>query len=482
MDARAVPALFDHVPPALFGPLASSHAELYWRLLARFYHLEFEGEPFFLVKGTAVEVAEEILRSSRLWLERRDEILAEEFAQSADGEERPAPDWDEASVLRAAARRLVARLEQTGWFHFEYRSTIGQVLNFYPYAARILETLIRVARDEQPVFQGYAHSIASLLKPEAFAAKPGVSLVEAKRHALDLVRELKILDRNIYERTQRILTGVATAAEVLEESIDRYRQAVQANYHRLKTVDNLFKWRGEILHRLETMERDSVSLEAATRWYAEQLGVDRAEASRRVQEDLKILRMQFESLPDLIDDIDARNARFSGVALRKIMYLLRQDKRIEGQLQLVIDRLARDEAPDLEFDVFRCELLGDDFLYTPPRRRTPVMARTLDRYPAADTDRLRREIAPRLRRRFSRPQVEAYVEQLLAGRGHARLADADLLGDDDYVRLIYIASYGLDRATAYVFERDAADGPRVLERRGRYGFPPGSLRRRKRGG
>jgi hypothetical protein len=168
-----MPALFDQVPPALFGPLASSHAELYWQLLARFYHLEFEGEPFFLVKGTAVEVAEEVLRTSRLWLERRDEILAEEFAHGAEGEERPAADWDEASVLRAGARRLVARLEQTGWFHFEYRSTIGQVLNFFPYAARILETLIRGARDEQPVFQGYAHSIASLLKPEAFAAKPG---------------------------------------------------------------------------------------------------------------------------------------------------------------------------------------------------------------------------------------------------------------------------------------------------------------------
>jgi Wadjet anti plasmid transformation system JetA-like protein len=482
MDAPGLPPLFDRVPPALFGPLASTHASLYWQILARFYHLEFEGEPFFLVRNVAVEVAEEVLRHSRLWLERRDEILAEELAQGPEGEDRSAADWDEPGLLRAGARRLMARLEQVGWYHFEYRSTIGQVLNFYPYAARILETLLRIARDEQPVFQGYAHSIASLLKPEAFAAKPGVSLVEAKRHTLDLVRELKILDRNIYERTQRILTDVATAAEVLEESIDRYRQAVQANYHRLKTVDNLFKWRGEILHRLEAMERDAVSLEAAARWYAEQLGVDRAEASRWVQEDLKILRMQFETLPELIDDIDARNARFSGVALRKIMYLLRQDKRIEGQLQLIIDRLARDEAPDLEFDVFRCELLGDDFLYTPPRRRAPVVARKLDRVPVADTDGIRREIAPRLRRRFSRPQMESYVERLLGGRTSARLSEADLADDTDYVRLIYIASYGLDRISSYAFEKDVGDAERRLERRGWYGFPAGSLRRRRKGG
>jgi hypothetical protein len=76
--------------------------------------------------------------------------------------------------------------------------------------------------------------------------------------------------------------------------------------------------------------------------------VDREAAVRKVAADLHLLRAQFETLPQLIDDIDDRNARFSGVALRKIMYLLRQDKRIEGQLQLVIDRLARDEAPGVE--------------------------------------------------------------------------------------------------------------------------------------
>jgi len=110
----------------------------------------------------------------------------------------------------------------------------------------------------------------------------------------------------------------------------------------VKPVDNLLKWRGESLHRLETIERDLVSLETAACWYAEQLGIDRESAARKVVDALHLLRKQFETLPQLIDDIDARNARFSGVALRKIMYLLRQDKRIEGQLQLAIDIAATD--------------------------------------------------------------------------------------------------------------------------------------------
>ncbi len=470
------PALFSRVPAGLFGALAGSHATLYWTILATYYHHEFEREPFFLLRAIAVDTAEELIRESPLWRERRQELL--EPPQTTAG----APDVaDEPTLLRDAARRVVARLENAGWFHFEYRSGVGEVLNFYPYAARILDTLVRVARDEQPLFQGYAHSIASLLRPDVFAARPGVSLSEAKRHTLDLVRELKILNRNIYASTQRLLDEAATAAGVLEESLERYRRAVMANYHRLKTVDNLYKWRGEILHRLDAIERDARALDAAGRWYAEQGGLDAETATALVRHDLALLRMQFDTLPQVTDDIDARNARFSGVALRKLMYLLRQDTRTEGQLQLLVDALARDAAPDLVFDVYRCELLTDQFLYTPPRRRARAAAQPLAPRAQADDAALRRQVAPRLRRPFARSRIEAFVDALLAGRVSATLSEAAPEADDDYVRLIYTVAYGLDGASGFRFERDAATGEDRIERHGVYGFPRGAVVRRRRG-
>ena len=150
---------------------------------------------------------------------------------------------------------------------------MGEILSFHPYAARILETLLRIARDEQPIFQGYVHSIAALLDPKTFVQRPGVSLSEAKRHAIDLVRELKILERNIHVFTQRVLDEAATAANVLEEGLDRYEQAVMANYHRLKTVDNVYRQRSAILDRLDMVERDELALDEAAEWYASQRGL-----------------------------------------------------------------------------------------------------------------------------------------------------------------------------------------------------------------
>lgn len=464
MTLAPIPPLFDRVPAGLMGPLHGPLAPLYWSILSRFYQLEFEREPFFLVKSAAVEVVEELLRQSPSWLERGAELATTEEPQPAGAAD--------------MARRLVARLERAGWFHYEYRSTHGLVLSFYPHAARILDTLVRIARDEQPVFQGYAHSIASLLKPDAFAARPGISLHQAKRHTLELVRELKILDRNISVFIQRILDEVSTAAGVLEEGLDRYRHAVMANYHRLKTVENLYKWRADILDRLESIERNALLLDAAARWYAEQLGVDAAQARRAVDEDLRVMRMQFESIPEITQQIDVRNARFSGAALRKLMYLLRQDRRTEGQLQLLVEALARDRAPELDFDVYRCQLLADGFLYTPPARRQRATApQRLARRPRADAESVRRALDRLIRRPYARARIQAYVDQLLGPRARAPLSDAALEGDEDFVRLIFIAAYGLDGGSSYAFRPE----PGIpQDRKGRYAFPRGQLERTRR--
>ncbi len=219
------PKLFDRAPRTLFGPLGDGYAELYWEVLATLYAFEFEREPFMVTRTMAVEAAEHIIRESPLWTARRQEL-----------------------------------------------ESLIEILSFHPYAARILETLLRIARDEQPIFQGYVHSIAALLDSKTFVQRPGVSLSEAKRHAIDLVRELKILERNIHVFTQRILAEAATAANVLEEGLERYEQAVMANYHRLKTVDNVYRQRSAILDRLDMIERDDLALDEAAEWYAIQRG------------------------------------------------------------------------------------------------------------------------------------------------------------------------------------------------------------------
>ncbi|MBK6688182.1 MAG: hypothetical protein IPG45_27150 [Deltaproteobacteria bacterium] len=464
----AVPDLFARVPTGLFAPLGDPHAALYWALLGTYYQHEFEREPFALAKAFALELAEREIRRSSHWAQKSAALVA--LAR----EDPDATGDDEDLLVRGLARRLLLRLERSGWVHFQYRSGQGEVLSFPPYAARIVEVLLRVAKDEQPVLQGFVHSIAALLEARAFAERPGLSLFEAKRHTLDLMRELKILERNIHRYTQEILDEATSAAKVLEFGLDHYQQAVMGNYHRLKTVDNVYRQRASILQRIDAIEQDQAALDRAADWYAGQGAVGPLEARHRVNEDLALIRSHFDRVPELVDQIDARNARFSHVTLRRLMYLLRQDRRTEGQLQRIIDALAKDEAPEIEVDLFRAELLFDDPLYVPPQRRPRAQPQPLAR-PPAPSEANKRAVAQKLERAFARAKVEAYVEQLLAGRHQVDLEAVPVVDDQDYVRLLYLAAYGLQRDSSF----SVVPGKERLQK-GPYSHPDGHLERRRR--
>lgn len=130
-------------PGGLFSPLSGQLAPLCWELLTRFYMHEFEGEPMPLDKSAALLHAELLLRDSILSRERRVELLAE----AADEDAAVHQDLlDESAALREGARRLLQRLEKSGWFHFEYRSGQGFVLHFFLFCAALRNAPAHCAR------------------------------------------------------------------------------------------------------------------------------------------------------------------------------------------------------------------------------------------------------------------------------------------------------------------------------------------------
>src|SRR5439155_21696633 len=132
--SERTPALFERVPRGLFGPLGDPYAELYWELLAELYRHEFEREPVVVVRSTALDVAEAVIRASRLWSERRQDLealalqdppprepqrLRGPMVRSASSGRRSLPASDPRATAGAAsspppARRPVARLHDVG--------------------------------------------------------------------------------------------------------------------------------------------------------------------------------------------------------------------------------------------------------------------------------------------------------------------------------------------------------------------------------
>ena len=198
--------------------------------------------------------------------------------------------------------------------------------------------------------------------------------------------------------------------------------------------------------------------------------METARARAAVGADLHLLRSHFDAIPDLVSEIDARNARFSGVALRKLRYLLRQDRRTETQLEFIVGALACAEAPELEFDVYRCELLSDNFLYTPPTRRPKTEPQVLAVPAGIDREKVYQDAASRVQRLFARRRVEEFVRQFLGARSSASLDELPVTDDRDYVRLLYVVGYGMDGSASFHFDPDTG---RLNQ--GPYAYPAGRL-------
>jgi hypothetical protein len=476
----ATPDLFAVAPIELFRPLGDPYARIYWTLLARLYAYKFEGSPLELPKPLVTDSAEEVLASSQEWREKRAELLAslQEFAELDAGAARQAVD-----DLRTTARRVVARLVASGWFYFEYQRGVGEILNFPPYAARLLGQMLSVARDEQPIFPGYAHAVDSMLSKDKFTRAPGPALAQVKRLTLEFARELRILHGNIRESINRLFSDQITTAGVLREALERYEDRVRRNYHLLKTRDNIFAWRVEVMGRLDAIEMQREQLAEAARWYASQHGVDEAEAFERIEEELGIVRSHIEAMPRIMREIDERNQRFTGVATRRISYLLRHDRRTEGHLQFLIDGLGAARLPPLDMEVYEAKFLGPDCLYVPRRLHIPVDNPPLHTPDRADPAAAAQAFASRLLSPYRRELVNRYVRDLLSGRSSMTIREVPVASDEDYVRLTYVVSYGTGKNASYRFARSRCDDRDCVDpdcalcrvRTGSYSYPNGTI-------
>ena len=352
------------VPASFCGVFAqAATAPIYWQLLSRLYVATFESDRVRVLKEEALEFA----RSA--WVENcaqgtDDEALAVTIGTATDDGE--SADQRSLSIELASARSafdrelamaryLLGRCYRAGWVHYEYqREFNADAVHFTPAAARTLDTWLREARDEQPPLQGYLLNVRGLLQPATLRERPHVAIVTAQRALREFTRELLVLSQDIARSIDRVLQDAATPQAVLEEAMDRYGRRVSANYHRIKTVENIHRVRVELLQRVDALAQDVVTIDAAATAWVEREGLDVATAAEKIKAAVMDMRERLQLLPALLADLDERNAKFSGAAWRQLIYLLHQDAQLEAKLEGALRALYEGAEEDgIALEVYR---------------------------------------------------------------------------------------------------------------------------------
>ncbi|MBX6353855.1 MAG: hypothetical protein IRZ10_11040 [Thermoflavifilum sp.] len=449
--------LFDVVPENLFSPLASPNRRLYFRALmvlrecyrhalrlrrqdvvnALIHDLEQD-----LWAWTPEDEADESVAEPSFVLGRGD-ADAGEGAESTGG----------FSTLSGKAHALLRKLVSTGWAESIPDETgMDETLVIPRGPLALLEAFHSIIHPQEQRYQALVYTIYSTLRTadeerDEFMAQ---ALHGAHERTQVLVQSLQALLHSIHLFYQNLYQR-REIQDLLREHFDEFQQKVAIpTYHPLKTVDSVYRFKPRILTILRRWLADGEVIRQLARLEGGSADEEHGwEARSGVVEEIQFIIDTFESMDDLLREIDRRNTHYSRASAERLQYLLNTDRDLKGKLIEVLkalppltarggrSKLLERMRTDLAWTVVRWR--GEESLYTPQRRRergVPQPLRVSRSVPEEAFEREVRELAERMASYYSMAEISRFLRERMGGDGRLRLADLHIRDMDDFIRAI----------------------------------------------
>jgi len=423
--------LFNKLPDELFVPLSGQNRHIYQSVLIELADLYFDEDlidPFIpkdLVRSTIEEAI--IKHGIRSWSPEED----------ADGQEPGLP-----RSTAEYASRVYRRLVKTGWLDEEQQLYRTYVL-MAPSISHILRTLVGIASFKKKSYGGAVLNVLSSV--EAAIKDPsgrGLTLQEAARTAADFSAHLTDMLLGLRELKQSFAEST-NAQEIVRNFFEHFVEAILvSDYKTLKTHNNPFRFRRQLLAMLRELQFDRVKLGHLIDHYQEVLELGEAEAEARVHQHINRIVRIFESVDDRLAAIDDFRFRLEKRVADTVRYMDKTTPGMSARLSRLISALAeQDEATIPELTTLEnYQYLSPKSVRAAPRRRLPpsltiIQQRVIDPEVLAMREKFKEY---KERRQINAPKLEAYLERHLAEAASVRADQFTIDSIEDYIAFSYV--------------------------------------------
>jgi hypothetical protein len=252
------------------------------------------------------------------------------------------------------------------------------------------------------------------------------------------------------------------AASVLHEHYDLYAgEVLDKAYKRLKTSDNVSRYRQSIFRQVTQLLRDEEWLRASAAKYVRILQVSREECRKKLESMLEELRDDLRAVDPLEDEIDRRNADYSRSSTEIIKAYIEPDSTVAGKLGILIKALygGNEELRErLAHNIHRISFLSPSSLALRRPREEGDFARAVSPVDIEELSRAEAEFFERMRRRLSPGRVSAWLDE--QGGREGAPGSAQLVKDEEsFIRFVYALLYGDSRKSfEYAVEEETPGG------------------------
>ncbi|MCB2291326.1 DUF5716 family protein [Clostridium sp. CS001] len=439
--------LFNLVPDNLFSPLASANRYLYAEIIFITYKLVQNGLSYGIEKDILVDEIESILR------ERNIENLEEELG-------------DAALSFKDKANSLVRKLIDYGWFYKETTNNYKEIINFNDYAVVIIDALQKIMNKETLEYQGNIISIYHLLYSSE-NINNGVLLKQVFENTKEILGALKTLNANIKKYIDA-LTKKQTPEDIMESLFKDYMiNIVDKSYHRLRTSDNISKYRPKVILKLEELSYDSNFIEGAAKFFMEEEGLKELEEGKeRAITIIHEVIYAFNNLDDIMEEIDSKNSKYQRAAVTRAKFLLNNSRDLVGQVKRVLQfaadcykdtemKLTEDSIEELMdlFTLYTHGYIDESSLYTSNEGKKSFEPKALVLKEISKEERERKieEFRIKQDKKYSMDKVNSIVLELLQNKSMMYASDIEINTIEDFIKIIYIRLYSSSILSKYKF-------------------------------
>ena len=438
--------MFHVIPGNFFTPLSSTNRIVYWECICKLFSTMEHQLSFGVERDVLVDELEYYF----------DQI------QSAEMQEEEFQALDS----RGKANSMLRKLESYGWIESETDKSYVQRVNFKEYAVKIIKTLLEIADGKQIEYQGYIYTIYSLARSNT--EHPGIVLLQILDNTDMLITGLKNLNSNIKHYIDE-LTKHKTVAEIMHVLFNDYiTNVVDKAYHRLRTSDNVSKFRPEIIERLESKSHNEDYIAKTAKEISGIREVSEEDGRELVYKYLHEIIEAFRNMDDILMEIDQKNTQYQRAAINRARFLLSGDEDVRGQIKeilLGINEVLNEENMELggiyriEFldelvRIYSSSVLDSNSLYSPTEGHKEFSPQELV---AEEPDLIKRQdkirrITEKMQNVLSPVRIGMYVEQQLGEKKQLRAAQFPLFTEEDFIKIIYIRLYGQRKNMKYKVE------------------------------
>lgn len=425
--------LFNHLPDELFQALSGTNKQLIEAVLYDLSDIFYDhAEDPIKDKSTIIESIEDTLHKIDMlsWQEDNKES------------------FDSPKTIHEYALRIYHRLVNTGWLVEEQELYRVSVL-MTPQISMLLKALVEISHHGKRNYGATVLSILSNLESVAHSPKErGITLNQAAEAAREFSAHLNQILLGI-RSLQKELFASRDPKTIVSGFFNLFVEGILiADYKTLKTSNNPFRFRRQILELAQDFLSDAQKLDAIAKCYAEQQVIELDKAKVAVEKDCREIILTFSNVEQRLERIDEYRYRLEKRAADTARYMDSSRPGMANKIAGIITESAkRDHLPILK-GIIGTRVLGMESAATPTKRREPPPPRIVTTATVSEAALRQRDIQRKFHeaRQVSVAKLQTYMQKQMEGLQEKHVKDFAIDSVEDFVcfdHLRYIGSLGV---------------------------------------